>query len=64
MFIPEWGHHTKFQTLAVGRVAGRLGGWVDGWDMRRIMPLRSVAPSCKIELARRLNFTEDKIYGI
>ena len=26
MFIMGWGHHTKFQTLAVGRVAG----WVVG----------------------------------
>ena len=32
MFILGWGHHTKFQTLAVGRVGGR--------DSLRIMPLR------------------------
>ena len=42
MFILGWGHRTKFQTLAVGRVGG--------WDLLRIMPLRG--PSCKIELAR------------
>ena len=36
MFILGWGHRTKFQTSAVGRV----GGWVGSQDMVRIMPLR------------------------
>ena len=31
MFILGWGHHTNFQTLAVGRVGGWLGGWVGDW---------------------------------
>ena len=29
MFILRWGHRTKFQKLAVGRMAG----WLVGWNM-------------------------------
>ena len=29
-FIVRWGHRTKFQILAVGRVGGWMGGWVAG----------------------------------
>ena len=41
MFILGWGHHTKFEKLALGRVGGWVCWLAVGLDMIRIMALRS-----------------------